>query len=152
MSGRKSLVKAVIVMGTFILCTLAMSAAAQAEDILDGNIRNEQTGRCLDHFEGNPITDTCHNQSSQLWWLHRWRDNTWELKHHNTGWCLDDSFEEGFRSYYCNRTRWQSWYIRTWRDGTKEYRNQATGRCLDDNWVDGLHVRPCNRLTWQSWW
>jgi Domain of unknown function (DUF1906) len=39
----------------------------------------------------------------------------------NPGWCLDDSFEEGLRTYYCNRTRWQSWYIRTWRAAANDY-------------------------------
>ncbi|MEU6540767.1 helix-turn-helix domain-containing protein [Streptomyces sp. NPDC047000] len=67
-----------------------------------------------------------------------------------TGRCLDDSLDQGLRSYGCNGMSYQWWTVRQSADGTRRLRGHATGRCLADGGA-GLRALPCDRTTSQKW-
>ncbi len=123
--------------------------------------RNRHTGGCLAGYEpgSRPYTelpgkhDPCGNNSTETWFVHKWRDGTVELKIYRSfiGYsCLDDS-EHGLRMWDCNALPYQSWYIRTF-GSYIELRNQHTGLCLDDS-EHGLRTYPCSHVpqNYQLW-
>ncbi|MFD5764732.1 RICIN domain-containing protein [Streptomyces sp. NPDC127049] len=67
-----------------------------------------------------------------------------------TGACLDDSLDQGTRSYACNGMSYQRWSVRTTEDGGARIRNHATGECLEHG-ADGLRTAPCGRAASQRW-
>ncbi|MGW6538525.1 helix-turn-helix domain-containing protein [Streptomyces sp. NPDC055051] len=67
-----------------------------------------------------------------------------------TGACLDDSLDQGTRSYPCNGMPYQRWSARPLADGGKQLRNHATGECLEHG-ADGLRTAPCGRAASQRW-
>ncbi|CAM5525614.1 helix-turn-helix domain-containing protein [Streptomyces narbonensis] len=67
-----------------------------------------------------------------------------------TGACLDDSLDQGTRSFACNGMSYQRWTVRTAPDGSAQLRNHATGECLD-HLPGGLSTTPCGQAASQRW-
>ncbi|MFB7358216.1 helix-turn-helix domain-containing protein [Streptomyces gardneri] len=67
-----------------------------------------------------------------------------------TGACLDDSLDQGTRSFACNGMSYQRWTVRTTPDGSAQLRNHATGECLD-HLPGGLSTAPCGSSASQRW-
>ncbi|MFE1905727.1 helix-turn-helix domain-containing protein [Streptomyces gardneri] len=67
-----------------------------------------------------------------------------------TGACLDDSLDQGTRSFPCNGMPYQRWTVRTTPDGSSQLRNHATGECLD-HLPGGLSTGPCGSSASQRW-
>ncbi|MFB7513563.1 RICIN domain-containing protein [Streptomyces sp. NPDC056144] len=67
-----------------------------------------------------------------------------------TGACLDDSLDQGTRSYACNGMSYQRWTVHTTEDGGVELRNHATGRCLEHT-PRGPSARDCGPAPSQRW-
>ncbi|MEU3693403.1 helix-turn-helix domain-containing protein [Streptomyces narbonensis] len=67
-----------------------------------------------------------------------------------TGACLDDSLDQGTRSFACNGMSYQRWTVRTTPDGSAQLRNHATGECLD-HLPGGLSTTPCGPAASQRW-
>ncbi|MFE7552942.1 RICIN domain-containing protein [Streptomyces gardneri] len=67
-----------------------------------------------------------------------------------TGACLDDSLDQGTRSFACNGMPYQRWTVRTTPDGSAQLRNHATGECLD-HLPGGLSTAPCGSSASQRW-
>ncbi|MGW0748778.1 RICIN domain-containing protein [Streptomyces sp. NPDC002587] len=61
--------------------------------------RNAATSACLHDSESGVRTCTCRGNDHQKWNVHRWADDTRELKNQATGLCLDDSFEHHLRTF-----------------------------------------------------
>jgi hypothetical protein len=68
-----------------------------------------------------------------------------------TGYCVDDSFEYGLRSYPCNGLNYQRFNSYPQPDGTFVLQNQRTGRCIDDSIEFGLRAFNCYYSTYQRW-
>ncbi|MER5708721.1 helix-turn-helix domain-containing protein [Streptomyces sp. NPDC042898] len=67
-----------------------------------------------------------------------------------TGACLDDSLDQGTRSYACNGMSYQRWTMRMTADGGTQLRNHATGECLD-HLPGGLATTACGASASQRW-
>ncbi|WP_314612976.1 helix-turn-helix domain-containing protein [Streptomyces stackebrandtii] len=67
-----------------------------------------------------------------------------------TGACLDDSLDQGTRSFACNGMSYQRWTMRTTADGGTQLRNHATGECLD-HLPGGLATTACGASASQRW-
>ncbi|MEU7071692.1 RICIN domain-containing protein [Streptomyces narbonensis] len=67
-----------------------------------------------------------------------------------TGACLDDSLDQGTRSFACNGMSYQRWTVGTTPDGSAQLRNHATGECLD-HLPGGLSTTPCGQAASQRW-
>ncbi|MFB7588639.1 RICIN domain-containing protein [Streptomyces sp. NPDC056169] len=67
-----------------------------------------------------------------------------------TGACLDDSLDQGTRSFACNGMSYQRWTVRTTEDGSTLLRNHATGECLDHH-PGGLTTTVCGSSASQRW-
>ncbi|GGL93046.1 hypothetical protein GCM10010129_40990 [Streptomyces fumigatiscleroticus] len=67
-----------------------------------------------------------------------------------TGACLDDSLEEGVRSFKCNVLSYQLWTVRAAADGTWQLRNHATGHCLDLT-ASEVRTAACTSVRTQRW-
>ena len=115
-------------------------------------IRNRHTGRCLEanplQYVIQPVVTNCYAGS---WSLHRWRDNTWQLKKNGLpDVCLEDSFAAHLEIKSCNQSRGQSWYLSAPSEGTR-LQNQHTHLYLEDSWTGGLRTRTnvnSNTVVW----
>ncbi|MGX2998860.1 helix-turn-helix domain-containing protein [Streptomyces sp. JNUCC 64] len=67
-----------------------------------------------------------------------------------TGACLDDSLDQGLRSFTCNALPYQRWTVRTSPDGTSQLRSHATGACLTVSGTDP-GAAACGASTAQKW-
>ncbi|WP_024758314.1 helix-turn-helix domain-containing protein [Streptomyces exfoliatus] len=67
-----------------------------------------------------------------------------------TGACLDDSLDQGTRSFACNGMSYQRWNMHTTADGGTQLRNHATGECLD-HLPGGLATTACGASASQRW-
>ncbi|MFD7549720.1 RICIN domain-containing protein [Streptomyces sp. NPDC059816] len=67
-----------------------------------------------------------------------------------SGACLDDSADEGLRSFTCNALPYQRWTVRASADGTSQLRNHATGDCVGHH-QQGLRSGPCGPSAAQRW-
>ncbi|MFD0318092.1 RICIN domain-containing protein [Streptomyces flavalbus] len=67
-----------------------------------------------------------------------------------TGACLDDSLDNGLRTYPCNALNYQRWTAATADDGTVRLRNHATGACLDHG-DHGPRPADCGEDPAQRW-
>ncbi|MCS7483757.1 RICIN domain-containing protein [Umezawaea endophytica] len=114
--------------------------------------RNQATGQYLDDsWEYGLRALPNYNNDHQLWNVHRWADNTFEIRNVVTGRCLDDSFEYGFRTVPCYANTYQSWYVTQWADGTVTLENQQTRRVIDHSWDFGLRTFGRNNSAYQRW-
>ncbi|MET9956097.1 RICIN domain-containing protein [Streptomyces sp. NPDC006339] len=68
-----------------------------------------------------------------------------------TGACLDDSLDQGTRSYACNGLPYQRWTVHTTADGSVQLRNHATGECLDHDPGGDLRTVACGPSSSQRW-
>ncbi|WP_432842027.1 RICIN domain-containing protein [Dactylosporangium sp. CA-092794] len=81
-------------------------------------------------------------------------DPVYIYQNQGTNRCLEDSFNNGLRTYPCdsNKGNPQRWRVHSWADGTVRLQNVYTAHCLDDTFDFGLRTWDCNDGENQSWW
>jgi Ricin-type beta-trefoil lectin domain len=72
------------------------------------------------------------------------------FQNQNTGRCIDDTDNGGFRTFACNGTRPQQWRVHVFNDGTRRLQNVNTGRCMFDS-NGGFRTVTCDTSTNVSW-
>ncbi|WP_394840986.1 RICIN domain-containing protein [Pendulispora brunnea] len=156
---------------TVVLCAASMGCAATTDaeseidsketssELLPDEVRrfiNLATSQCMDsNSAGSAYTLGCNGGNYQIWNIHPWRDNTYEIKNIATGRCLathgGPNYDNDAYTAPCNKDdQLQSWYMNVYGNGTRRFSNQATGKCLDTHGGD-LYTRPCNDGDNERW-
>lgn len=128
-----------------------VSASPQADSVQ--TFRNLATGGCLDHNDNDGVRDyPCNGGPWQKWEVHRWGDNTRQLKNVATGKCLYYNILGGdtIRAGACNASTLSSWYIQYPRVGGIAFENQYERACLTSDRY--MYLSSCNTdARSQSW-
>ncbi|MEV4440763.1 RICIN domain-containing protein [Streptomyces sp. NPDC049577] len=72
-------------------------------------LRNINTGRCIEDTDNGLRTVICNSSPEQSWWIKVWNDGTVRFQGQVTGRCLEDSDGSGFRTWACDSSPNQSW-------------------------------------------
>ena len=70
---------------------------------------------------------------------------------YHTGRCIDDSIEQGLRTFTCNGMDYQQWRVHRVNGLVASLENVHTGRCIDYSEAVGLRSFPCNGTMYQQW-
>lgn len=115
--------------------------------------KNEETGECIDDYEGELWTYECDGTAEQQWEVHHWNDGTVRLKNVGTGACLSDSDGTLGTSSDCTSSEYQSFVVTHWSDGTLRFQNEGSGQCVEAGSDHEIwSSRSCDSSESQSWY
>lgn len=120
----------------------AHATGAGAQEVIINQIKNVQTGRCLDaSISGGVVLKACNKSEYQQWE----RDGN-SIANIATGLCLDGSITRGVRILRCSVSEYQDWGFYDSHYAT------AGNNCLDGSLSQGVTVKHCDADSpYQTW-
>jgi hypothetical protein len=129
---------------------------------------------CLDqHYNSNgaPTVDVlvwnvCHGANNQWWVLTPLADQSWKIQNWQSGYCLDQHFENNntiathtvYAWNVCHGADNQRWWLEPYSDGSIVIVNKLSLWCLDHHHTNGnsgptiqLYAWQCHRQPVQHW-
>ncbi|MEU7245911.1 MULTISPECIES: RICIN domain-containing protein [Streptomyces] len=160
MSKRTVLSGLAAVLGASAMLLAGMSGSASAADDGDSEyqIKNVQTGLCLDSdAKGNAYTKSCGNDNPyQQWGMFGSDKEGWDVRSEKTGRCLETVGQgDAVRTAPCSpdSPASQQWETVALPGGRYIFKNGANGRALDSNAKGQLYTSPFGTGNlYMQWW
>ncbi|MFJ7990513.1 RICIN domain-containing protein [Streptomyces sp. NPDC096351] len=148
-------------LGASILLLAGMPSSASAAGFgtqaVGYQIKNEQTGLCLDSdAKGNAYTKSCDPEKNNPYqqWTYFWdaSGEKFALRNVQTLRCLEVNSSDGVKTYPCSDHDIQNWDEHVYL-GAALFQSVYNGRALDSNQKGQLYTSPYNAGNpYMRWW